>query len=53
MEHPAPDFHVELGYRDELTYRSAKSPASPEAGLVLCIASALRTGLYSLFDAFS
>src|SRR5579863_2547301 len=30
MEHPAPDFHVELGHRDELTYRGAKR-ASREA----------------------
>jgi hypothetical protein len=33
MEHPVRDFHDELGYRDELTYRNAKSPASAEAGL--------------------
>jgi hypothetical protein len=39
MEHPAPDFHVELSYRNELTYRSAISPACPDVELVLCIAS--------------
>jgi hypothetical protein len=33
MEHPLSEFHDELGYRDELTYRNAKSPASAEAGL--------------------
>jgi hypothetical protein len=26
MEHPPWDFHDELGYRDELTYRNAKKP---------------------------
>jgi hypothetical protein len=29
MEHPVADFH------DELEYRNAKSPASPEAGLAI------------------
>jgi hypothetical protein len=31
MEHPLWDFHDELGYRDELAYRNAKSSASAEA----------------------
>jgi hypothetical protein len=50
MEHPVPDFHGELGYRN------AKSPASIKAGLSYLRLKKepwfLEPRLYLLFDAF-